>query len=121
MKTVILLSLILSLSFGNAQTQGNATIPTMFVGTWTNAANNDTISITTDKITWTSNDNTVFVSYVDYVLHNDSVIFSFYAYPNVFALSLEKISRVKLIFDAQTQEGYTRRNDLYLKQGTRAN
>lgn len=96
--------------------QGNFPLPSWSIGTWTNNSGNDTITITSESITWTSNESDVIVSYVDYILHNDAIIFSFSSYPNVYILSIEKRSRIKLIFDAQTVEGYSRRNDTYLKQ-----
>ena len=96
--------------------QGNYPIPTAYIGTYKNARNSDTIVITANTITWTSNENAVFVSYVDYILHSDGVMFSFSAVPNVYKISLERISRVKLIFDAQTLNGENRSNGLYLKQ-----
>jgi len=104
------------------QTQGNETFPDFYVGTWTNASGTDTISIATDKITWENTiDNQTLISYIDYLIDNTPTVFSFYAYPTVYQLRLQKISRVKIYFHAQTVDGYMRRDDIYFKTGTRAN
>jgi len=117
MKTLLLFLCVLSLTCCRSQTQGNEPIPMTFEGIWTNEAGTDTLTITPEKITWENvTDGATFVSYVDYHVHNDAAVFSFYAYPNVYLLRLEKRSRVKLLFSAQTLEGYSRTDGLYLKQ-----
>lgn len=118
-----LLLLLLLAASANSQTMGNAPIDPFWSGTWTTLDGSDTINVTTEKITWTSLYTELWspVSYVDYYLHNDANYISFYAYPNVYVLSLEKISRNKIIFHAQTDEGLLRSNDIYLRAGTRTN
>jgi hypothetical protein len=114
MKQII--ALLFFTFLGYSQPQGNYPIPANFIGTYTNVSNTDTIVITEEKVIWTSNENNVEISYVADILHSDSIVFSFRCYPSVFYISLERVSRVKLIFEAQTEEGFNRRNDLYLKQ-----
>jgi hypothetical protein len=107
-----LLFLLLSLS---TFAQGNDTILIDYVGTWQNASRTDTLIITEQNIRWNSNDNQTFVSYVDFITHNTSMYFVFNSQPSVFILSIEKISRIKIIFFAQTLEGLERKNDTFFK------
>lgn len=119
MKKYYILFCILTMVGCASQKQGNDTISSMWVGTWTNATKTDTIIITSECITWTSKDNGVFVSYIDCILHNDTSNFSFNAYPTVYVLSLEKTAAAKIIFSVQTVEGYHVKSDVYSKQPTK--
>lgn len=108
----LILILLLSL---NCYSQ-DLLIPNDYVGTWRNNTGTDTIIITEQSISWSSNVNETHISFVDYVQHSDTGYFTFYSRETVFVLSLEKISRIKIVFNAQTLEGLNRRNDVYFKQ-----
>lgn len=129
MKTLILL-LLTTTMFSQ---QSNYPIPSNFIGEWVNEAGNDVLTITSESIKWTSNENRVYFSYIDYFTHISDEFYSastlpeipqilryyrtdFSTQPNVFELSLTKKSRNKLEFYAQTDEGLERSSGKYVKQ-----
>jgi len=112
MKTLILLLL----TFPLFAQQSNYPIPSNFIGEWTNASGNDTIVITADTIQWQSNEPHAETSYVAEIRSTDDRTFVFESFPNVYRISLEKVSRNKLRLYCQDEGGRERCRDEYFKQ-----
>ena len=115
-----LLTIILLFTFTscNAQLQLTDTIPESYYGTWVNFSNNDTIIVSSNRIDFTTVNADFILDEIDLPMSITTTYYTFISNHGN-RITLNKVSRNKLIFNATSENTLLLRDDTYHKLGTR--
>lgn len=113
--TIILLFIFTSC---NAQLQLTDTIPESYYGTWINYANTDTIIVASNRIDFTTINADFILDEIDLPISITTTYYTFISNHGN-RITLNKVSRNKLIFNATSENTLLLRDDTYHKLGTR--
>lgn len=115
-----LLTIILLFTFTscNAQLQLTDTIPESYYGTWINYANTDTIIVASNRIDFTTINADFILDEIDLPISITTTYYTFISNHGN-RITLNKVSRNKLIFNATSENTLLLRDDTYHKLGTR--
>lgn len=115
MKYILLLLFVTSC---NAQLALSETIPENYFGTWINFSNNDTIIVGSNRIDFTTVNGDFILDTIDLPI---SISTTYYTYLSNHGnrLTLNKVSRAKIIFQAFDENALLLRQDTYHKLDTR--